>query len=113
MANTSKMKSKRTMEDKMKIGVLTNGGDAPGMNAAIRSIVRKALYHDCEVYGIKRGFSGILEGDIVKMDSLSVADILQRGGTILQSARCLEFKTPEGQNQAKVQLEKYGLPPLQ
>jgi 6-phosphofructokinase 1 len=107
MANLSK--TKRTTEGKMKIGVLTSGGDAPGMNAAIRAIVRKAIFHGCEAYGIKRGFSGILEGDIIKMDSTSVADILQRGGTILQSARCLEFKTPEGQAQAKVQLEKLGL----
>lgn len=93
----------------MKIGVLTSGGDAPGMNAAIRAIVRNALYHKCEVYGIKRGFSGILNGEMIKMDSLSVADILQRGGTILQSARCLEFKTPEGQAKAKEELEKLGL----
>jgi 6-phosphofructokinase 1 len=107
MANTTK--TKRTTEAKMKIGVLTSGGDAPGMNAAIRSIVRKALFHGCEVYGIKRGFSGILEGDMVKMDSRSVGDIIQRGGTILQSARCLEFKTPEGQAKAKEQLEKLGL----
>ncbi len=93
----------------MKIGVLTSGGDAPGMNAAIRAIVRNGLYHDCEIYGIKRGFSGILNGDIIKMDSLTVADILQRGGTILQSARCLEFKTQEGQDKAREQLEKLGL----
>jgi 6-phosphofructokinase 1 len=107
MANTSK--TKQTVEGKMKIGVLTSGGDAPGMNAAIRAIVRKAINQGCEVYGIKRGYSGILEGDMVKMDSLSVADILHRGGTILQSARCLEFKTPEGQALAKEQLEKLGL----
>ena len=93
----------------MRIGVLTSGGDAPGMNAAIRSIVRTGLYHGCEMYGIKKGFSGILSGEIIPMDSLSVADILQRGGTILQSARCLEFKTPEGQAKAKQQLEKLGL----
>lgn len=93
----------------MKIGVLTSGGDAPGMNAAIRSIVRTALARNCEVFGIKRGYSGILEGDIIPMDSLSVGDILQRGGTILKSARCLEFKTPEGQAMAKQQLESLGL----
>ncbi|MGE5582788.1 MAG: 6-phosphofructokinase [Bacillota bacterium] len=93
----------------MKIGILTSGGDAPGMNAAIRSAVRTAIFHGCEAYGIKRGFSGILEGNIIPMDSHSVADILQRGGTILQSARSLEFKTPAGQAKAKEQLEKLGL----
>lgn len=93
----------------MKIGVLTSGGDAPGMNAAIRAVVRKALYHGCEVYGIKRGYSGLLTGEIVPLNSQSVSDILQKGGTILQSARCPEFKTPEGQAKAKAQLEKLGL----
>jgi len=93
----------------MKIGILTSGGDAPGMNAAIRAVVRKALYHNCKVYGIKRGFAGILNGEIVPLSSRSVGDILQRGGTILKSARCTEFKTPEGQAKAKEQLEKMGL----
>lgn len=93
----------------MKIGVVTSGGDAPGMNAAIRAIVRKALYHDCQVYGIKRGFSGILNGEIIPMNSRSVGDILQRGGTILQSARCPEFGTPEGREKAKEQLSNLGL----
>lgn len=93
----------------MKIGVVTSGGDAPGMNAAIRAIVRKALYHDCQVYGIKRGFSGILNGEIIPMNSRSVGDILQRGGTILQSARCPEFNSPEGREKAKEQLSNLGL----
>lgn len=93
----------------MKVGVLTSGGDAPGMNAAIRTVVRKALYHGCEVYGIKRGYSGLLTGEIVPLGSRSVSDILQKGGTILQSARCPEFKTSEGQAMAKAQLEKLGL----
>ncbi len=93
----------------MKIGVLTSGGDAPGMNAAIRAVVRKARYHGCDVYGIKRGYSGLLTGEIVSLDSRSVSDILQKGGTILQSARCPEFKTPEGQAKAKAELEKLGL----
>lgn len=93
----------------MRIGVLTSGGDAPGMNAAIRSIVRKALYHNCKVFGIKRGYSGLLTGDIVPLTSRAVGDILQRGGTILQSARCPEFKTLEGQQKGKEQLEKLGL----
>ncbi|HOJ77803.1 MAG TPA: 6-phosphofructokinase [Bacillota bacterium] len=93
----------------MKIGVLTSGGDAPGMNAAIRAIVRKALYHDCKVYGIKRGYSGLIKGEIVPMNSRTVGDILQRGGTILKSARCPEFKTEEGRMKAKEQMDKMGL----
>lgn len=93
----------------MKIGVLTSGGDAPGMNAAIRAVVRKALYHGCEVFGIKRGYSGLITGEIVPLNSRSVSDILQKGGTILQSARCPEFKTPEGQAKAREQLEKLEL----
>jgi 6-phosphofructokinase 1 len=93
----------------MKIGILTSGGDAPGMNAAIRAIVRKALARDCKAYGIKRGYSGLISGEIVPLHSRSVGDILQRGGTILKSARCLEFKTPEGQAIAKEQLIKLGL----
>ncbi|NLW48041.1 MAG: 6-phosphofructokinase [Firmicutes bacterium] len=93
----------------MKIGVLTSGGDAPGMNAAIRAVVRKALYHGCEAFGIKRGYSGLITGEIVPLNSRSVSDILQKGGTILQSARCPEFKTPEGQAKAREQLEKLEL----
>ncbi len=93
----------------MKIGVITSGGDAPGMNAAIRAIVRKALYHDCQVFGIKRGFSGLLNGEIISMNSRSVGDILQHGGTILQSARCPEFSTSEGREKAKGQLSNLGL----
>lgn len=93
----------------MKIGILTSGGDAPGMNAAIRAVVRKALYHNCQVYGITRGFAGILSGEIIQMNSRAVGDILQRGGTILKSARCKEFTTPEGQAQAKMQLDKMGM----
>lgn len=93
----------------MKIGILTSGGDAPGMNAAIRAVVRKALYHDCEVFGIKRGFSGLLNNEIIPMNSRSVGDILQKGGTILQSARCPEFSTLEGRQKAKEQLSSLGL----
>jgi 6-phosphofructokinase 1 len=93
----------------MKIGILTSGGDAPGMNAAIRAIVRKALSRDCKVFGIKRGYSGLIGGEIIPMHSRAVGDILQRGGTVLKSARCQEFKTPEGQAFAKEQLNKLGL----
>lgn len=83
-----------------RIGVLTSGGDAPGMNAAIRVVVRQALSMGMEVYGIKRGYEGLLEGDIHKMDWRSVGDILQRGGTILRTARSERFKTEEGVNHA-------------
>jgi 6-phosphofructokinase 1 len=93
----------------MKIGILTSGGDAPGMNAAIRAIVRKALSIDVKVYGVKRGYSGLLNGEIIPLHSRTVGDILQRGGTVLKSARCPEFKTPEGLAIAKQQLDKLGL----
>jgi len=93
----------------MKIGILTSGGDAPGMNAAIRSVVRKALSENCKVFGIKRGFQGLISGEIIPLHSRAVGDILQRGGTILKSARCPEFQTPEGQATAKEQLDKLGL----
>lgn len=78
------------------IGVLTSGGDAPGMNAAIRSVVRTATYNGLKVMGIKKGYNGLINGDIFEMNSRSVSDTLQRGGTILQTARCKEFTTPEG-----------------
>lgn len=93
----------------MKIGILTSGGDAPGMNAAIRAVVRKALYHDCQVYGIKKGFEGIISGEIIPMNSRSVGDILQRGGTILQSARSDEFMTSEGRHKAEQVLSDLGI----
>ncbi|RDW21791.1 6-phosphofructokinase [Oceanobacillus chungangensis] len=90
-----------------RIGVLTSGGDAPGMNAAIRAVVRKAIYHDVEVFGIKNGYQGLMEGNIEPMNVGSVGDIIQRGGTILFSARSDKFKTEEGQNLAIEQLNKY------
>ncbi|MGY0693091.1 6-phosphofructokinase [Virgibacillus sp. FSP13] len=92
-----------------KIGVLTSGGDAPGMNAAIRAVVRKAIYHGVDVYGIKNGYQGLIDGHIEKMEIGSVGDIIQRGGTILRSARCEEFKTDEGQEKGIVQLKKHGI----
>ena len=92
-----------------KIGVLTSGGDSPGMNAAIRAVVRKAIFHEVEVYGIKNGFQGLMEGNIEKMNLGSVGDIIQRGGTILFSARSEEFKTEEGQQRAIEQLKKFGI----
>ena len=92
-----------------KIGVLTSGGDAPGMNAAIRAVVRTGIHHDLEVYGIMRGYQGMLEDDIFKMESRSVANIIQRGGTILKTARCKEFMEYEGRKKAYENLHKRGI----
>ncbi len=92
-----------------KIGVLTSGGDSPGMNAAIRSVVRTAIYNGIEVFGIMHGYTGMVEDDIIKMDSRSVANIIQRGGTILKTSRCKEFMEPEGRKKAFLNLEKRGI----
>jgi 6-phosphofructokinase 1 len=92
-----------------RIGVLTSGGDSPGMNAAIRAVVRKAIYHGVEVFGIYHGYAGLISGQIKKMEIGSVGDIIHRGGTILYSARCEEFKTPEGQQKGIEQLKKHGI----
>ena len=83
-----------------RIGVLSSGGDSPGMNAAIRAVVRTGLYHGLEVFGVMRGYSGMIENDIVPMHSRSVANIIQRGGTILKTARCKEFFDKEGRKKA-------------
>lgn len=92
-----------------KIGVLTSGGDAPGMNAAIRGVVRTALSKGMEVYGIRRGYVGLIKGDIFQMDARSVSDIIHRGGTMLCTARCPEFRTEEGLDKAKAKCEELGL----
>lgn len=92
-----------------KIGILTSGGDAPGMNAAVRAAVRKALSMDMEVYGIERGYEGLLDGEIKQMEWKSVGDILQRGGTILRTARSERFMTEEGQNHAAKMLQTFGI----
>ncbi len=92
-----------------KVGVLTSGGDAPGMNAAIRSVVRAGIHHKLEVYGIRRGYQGMIDGDMVKLESASVSGIIQKGGTILQTARCKEFMTPEGRKKAYDQLCAFGI----
>ncbi len=98
------------MQKKIKrIGVLTSGGDSPGMNAAIRAVVRTGIYHGLEVFGIMRGFQGLIEDDIIKMESRSVANIIQRGGTILKTARCKLFHTPEGRKKAYDILKKHGI----
>ncbi|NDE08976.1 MAG: 6-phosphofructokinase [Chitinophagia bacterium] len=92
-----------------KIGVLTSGGDAPGMNAAIRAVVRTGIYHGLEVFGIMRGYNGMVDNDIFRMESKSVANIIQRGGTILKTSRCKEFFTPEGRKKAYRNLKKLGI----
>ena len=83
------------------IGVLTSGGDAPGMNAAIRAVVRKAICNGVKVKGIKKGYQGLLNEEIIDMDARSVSDTIQKGGTILGTARCLEFKTEAGQKKGR------------
>ena len=91
------------------IGVLTSGGDAPGMNAAIRAVVREALGKGLKVKGIKRGYAGLLQEEIVDMEVRSVSDTIQRGGTILQTARCKEFTTAEGQQKGAEICRKHGI----
>ena len=92
-----------------KIAVFTSGGDSPGMNAAIRAVVRTALAHNLEVMGINRGYQGMIENDFLKMKSKSVRNIIQRGGTILRTARSEEFKTPAGRKKAFNNLKKHGI----
>ena len=91
------------------IGVLTSGGDAPGMNAAIRAVVRVAINKGLKVKGIMRGYAGLLEEEIVDMESTSVSDTINRGGTILYTARCKEFTTPEGQQRGAEICRKHGI----
>jgi 6-phosphofructokinase 1 len=90
-----------------RIAVLTSGGDAPGMNAAIRAVVRSGLYYNLEVFGIYRGYNGMIQGDIRPLTLGSVGDIIHRGGTILHSARSDEFRTEEGRKKAVEQLKKF------
>ena len=92
-----------------RIGVLTSGGDAPGMNAAVRSVVRAARFHGVEVYGIRRGWNGLISGDIVKLDEKSVSRTINKGGTILYTARSKEFMTEEGQRKAASTCKFLGL----
>ena len=91
------------------IGVLTSGGDAPGMNAAIRAVVRTAIHNGINVKGIMRGYAGLLQEEIVDMDSTSVSEIIHRGGTILYTARCQEFTTAEGQKKGAEICRKHGI----
>lgn len=94
------------------IGVLTSGGDSPGMNAAIRAVVRTAVKHDIKVYGIMRGYHGLINGEIEQLHSHSVSNIIQRGGTILKSARSDEFRTPEGREKAYKNIKKHKIDAL-
>ena len=91
------------------IGVLTSGGDSPGMNACIRAVVRTAVNSGLRVKGIMRGYAGLLQEEIVDMNGLSVAEIIARGGTILYTARCPEFVTPEGQQKGAEICRKHGI----
>lgn len=98
------------MEKKVtRIGVLTSGGDSPGMNAAIRAVVRTGIHYKLEVFGIMRGYQGLIDDDIFQMESKSVANIIQRGGTILKTARCKEFFEPEGRKKAYENLKERGI----
>lgn len=92
-----------------KIGVLTSGGDAPGMNAAVRAVTRAAIRKGMQVYGIRRGYNGLINGDVFEMNERSVSDIIQRGGTMLYTARCHEFRTEEGVEKARAKCEELGL----
>ena len=91
------------------IGVLTSGGDAPGMNAAIRAVTRAAIFEGWKVYGIYRGYEGLIEGNIKELTTESVSNTIQRGGTILKTARCDEFRTPEGRKKAFDNIKKFGI----
>ncbi len=91
------------------IGVYTSGGDAPGMNACLRAVVRSSIANGLEVVGIRRGYQGMIEGDMFKMEASSVSNIIQRGGTILKSSRCKEFRTPEGRKKAYFRLKEAGV----
>ena len=92
-----------------RIGILTSGGDAPGMNAAIRSVVRSGIYFGMEMFGIERGYAGLMEDKVIPMEMRSVSNIVQFGGTKLRTARCLEMTQKEGQQRAVATLEKHGI----
>ena len=105
----SKVENASGMPALKTIGVLTSGGDAPGMNAAIRAVVRTGLANGLKVKGIRRGYTGLLEEDIIDMEAKSVSDIIQKGGTILYTARCPEFMTKEGQDKGAAICRKHGI----
>ena len=92
-----------------KIGVLTSGGDAPGMNACIRAVVRSALNNKMDIYGVNRGYAGLIKGEITRLNTRSVSDMIHKGGTFLNTARCPEFTDVEFQHQAADTLKAYGI----
>ena len=94
------------------IGILTSGGDAPGMNAAIRAVTRSAIYNGLQVKGIYRGYKGLITGEIQEFKTQNVSNIIQLGGTILKTARCQEFKTPEGRKIAYETMQREGIDAL-
>jgi 6-phosphofructokinase 1 len=95
-----------------RIGILTSGGDAPGMNACIRAVVRTAMANNLEISGIKRGYAGLIQGDMFALDRKSITNIIQRGGTILETSRCPEFTTNEGRIKVINVLEEAGIDSL-
>ena len=97
------------MEDVKKIGILTSGGDAPGMNAAVRAVTRAAIRKGFAVMGVHRGYNGLINGDMFELTERSVSDIIQRGGTMLYTARCPEFRYEEGIQKAKQNCIKHNL----
>ena len=100
------------MREVKTVGILTSGGDAPGMNAAIRAVVRTALASGMNVKGIRHGYAGLLNNEIIDMDSKMVHEIARLGGTILFTARCKEFTTPEGRQHAYEMMKKEGIEPI-
>ncbi len=100
------------MQDIQRLGVYTSGGDAPGMNACLRAVVRAALSNDLDVMGVRRGYEGMIEGDFVEMDRRSVSNIVQTGGTVLKSARSDDFLTKEGRKEAAEHLQEYQIDAL-
>src|SRR5690606_7131591 len=101
--------TQKTLKTIKRIGVFTSGGDSPGMNAAVRAVVRTARANDIEVVGIRYGYQGMIKGDFVEMDSTSVSNIIQQGGTILKSARSDEFRTKEGRVKANDNVRAAGI----
>ena len=100
------------MEGKKCVGILTSGGDAPGMNAAIRAVTRAAIYNGFDVKGIMRGYKGLITDEIIPFQTQNVSNIIQQGGTILKTARCEEFRTPEGRKIAYDNIIKHGISAL-
>ena len=112
LAYINNLKRNKLMAKINSIGILTSGGDAPGMNAAIRAVTRSAIYNGLKVFGIYRGYKGLVSDEIVEFKSQNVSNIIQMGGTVLKTARCAEFKTAEGRQQAYENMKKHGIDAL-